>query len=199
VVAGTFEADGDRVRRDAERVLRVLKIERIALFLMFWVQSWKRIPPDVRAALERLQASGKVARYSLSTHNRPLAVEAMEAGWNPVMVRHSAAHRGAEQHIFPRAAALGTSLITFNNTCYARLLRPQDDAPPRASDFYRYTLSYPAVTVCLTAPATLEQLEENLSAMYDPRLPEERRRRLHPYGDAVYREDTIFRRLVRSQ
>jgi HEAT repeat protein len=199
VIAGTFEADGDRVRRDAERVLRVLKIERIALFLMFWVQSWKRIPPDVRAALERLQASGKVARYSLSTHNRALAVEAMEAGWNPVMVRHSAAHRGAEQHIFPRAAELGTSLITFNNTCYARLLRPQDDAPPSASDFYRYTLSHPAVTVCLTAPATLEQLEQNLSAMYDPQLPEERRRRLHAYGDAVYGEDTIFRKLVRSR
>jgi HEAT repeat protein/diketogulonate reductase-like aldo/keto reductase len=213
VIAGTFEADGDRVRRDAERVLRVLRIERIALFLMFWVQSWKRIPPDVRAALEQLQASGKVARYSLSTHNRTLAVEAMEAGWNPVMVRHSAAHRGAEQRIFPRAAELGTSLITFNSTCYARLLRPQDDARepaaacavgslgcgPRASDFYRYTLSYPAVTVCLTAPSTMEQLEENLSAMYDPELPEERRQRLHAYGDAVYREDTIFRKLVRSR
>jgi aryl-alcohol dehydrogenase-like predicted oxidoreductase len=197
VIAGTFEADGPRVRRDAERVLRVLKIERVSLFLMFWVQSWKRIPPDVRAALEQLRTSGKVERYSLSTHNRALAVEAMEAGWDPVMVRHSAAHRGAEQRIFPRAAELGTSLITFNNTCYARLLK-RDDAP-HASDFYRYTLSHPAVTVCLTAPSTLEQLEENLSAMYDPTLPEERRRCLLAHGDGVYREDTVFRKLVRSR
>jgi HEAT repeat protein len=199
VIAGTFEADGKRVQRDAEHVLRTLKIECIALFLMFWVQSWQRITPNVRAALERLQASGKVARYSLSTHNRSLAIEAMEAGWNPVMVRHSAAHRGAEAHIFPRALELGTSLITFNNTCYARLLKPRDDAPPRVSDFYRYTLSYPAVTVCLTAPATLEQLEENLSAMVDLELPEDRRRQLVEYGDEVYREDTIFRKLVRSR
>ena len=198
VIAGTFEADGQRVQRDAERVLRLLKIERISLFLIFWVQSWKRITPEVRAALEQLRTSGKVARYSLSTHNRPLAVEALEAGWNPLMVRHSAAHRNAEQRIFPRAIELGASLITFNNLCYARLLKPRDDAPPRASDFYRYTLSHPAVTVCLTAPATLEQLQENLSVLDDLDLPDDRRRLLHQYGDAVYREDAVFRKLVRS-
>ncbi len=199
VIAGTFEADGKRILRDAERVLRSLKIERISLFLLFWVQSWKRLTPDVRASLDDLQTSGKVARYSLSTHNRTLAVEAMETGWNPLMVRHSAAHRGAEHQLFPRAVELGTSLITFNNTCYGRLLKPRDAVPPCASDFYRYTLAHPAVTVCLTAPATQEQLEENLSAMVDLELPEDRRRRLHEYGDAVYREDTIFRQLVRSR
>jgi diketogulonate reductase-like aldo/keto reductase len=198
LVAGTFEADGKRVRQDAERALRSLGAERLGLFLIFWVQSWDRITPDVRAALERLKDEGKVAAYGLSTHSRPLAVEAMEAGWDPVMVRHSAAHRGAEGRVFPRAAELGVSLITFNNTCYGRLLEPCDGRPaPSAADCYRYSLAQPAVRGCFSAPATVEQLDENLAALRDPALPDERRRRLEEHGASLYREETIFRRLVR--
>jgi hypothetical protein len=197
-VAGTFEADGKRVRQDAERALRSLGAERLGLFLIFWVQSWERVTPDVRAALERLKDEGKVAAYGLSTHSRPLAVEAMEAGWDPVMVRHSAAHRGAEERVFPRAAELGTSLITFNNTCYGRLLEPRDGRPPpSAADCYRFSLAQPAVRCCFSAPATVAQLDENLAVMRDPSLPDERRRRLEEHGASLYREETIFRRLVR--
>jgi HEAT repeat protein len=116
LLAGTFEADGQRIRRDAENVLRSLNIEQIAIFLLFWVQSWRRVTPDVCGALEQLQAEGKIAAFGLSTHSRPLAVEALDTGWDPVMVRHSAAHRGAEQEVFPRAARRGASLITFSNT-----------------------------------------------------------------------------------
>jgi aryl-alcohol dehydrogenase-like predicted oxidoreductase len=177
----------------------MLKIERIAVFLLFWVRAWTRVSPDVRETLQRLQAEGKVGCYGLSTHARPLAIEAMEAGWNPVMVRHSAAHRGAENAVLPRAAALGTSIITFNSTCYGRLLQPHGNRPPpSAADCYRYTLAQPGVTVCLSAPATLEQLEENLTALRDPELPLERRETLLAHGDRVYREDVAFRQLVRS-
>ena len=199
LLAGTFEADGARVRRDAERVLRTLQIERIAIFLLFWVRSWARVTPDVRQALERLKAEGKVAAYGLSTHSRPLAVEALEAGWDPVMVRHSAAHRGAEERVFPRAAQLGTSLITFSSTCYGRLLEPRaGQPPPGAADCYRYTLAQPGVRACLSAPATRAQLEENLTALHDPTLPEDRREYLTAFGRALHQEETTFRRLVRS-
>ncbi len=199
LIAGTFEADGPRVRRDAERALRATKVDRLTLFLLFWVRSWARVTDDVREALERLKAEGKVAAFGLSTHSRPLAVEALEAGWGPLMVRHSAAHRGAEQHIFPRAAALGTGLLTFNNTCYGRLLQPKGDLPaPWPSNCYRYSLAQPGVTACLSAPATLEQLDENLQALRDPDLPDDRRRLLLAQGGRVYEEDTTFRQLVRA-
>jgi aryl-alcohol dehydrogenase-like predicted oxidoreductase/HEAT repeat protein len=199
VIAGTFEADGARVRRDAEGALRALKVGRLALFLLFWVRSWDRVSPDVREALEQLKAEGKVAAFGLSTHSWPLAVEAMVAGWGPVMVRHSAAHRGAEERVFARAAELGVRVITFNNTCYGRLLEPfAGMAPPRASDCYRYTLEQPAVCCCLTAPATREQLEENLSALRDPALPDDRRQALLAFGAALYREERTFRKLVRE-
>jgi hypothetical protein len=197
-IAGTFEADGARVTRDCERALRLLQIDRLSLFLIFWVQSWDRIGPDVREALERLKQSGKVAMYSLSTHNRPLAIEAIESDWNPVMVRHSVAHRGAEDRILPKAREKGTTIITFNNTCYGRLLRPVG-AIPDAADCYRYTLAQPGVSVCLSAPATMEQLDENLQAFRDPVLPVERMGPLRSQGDRVYQEDAVFRKLVRTR
>jgi HEAT repeat protein len=198
-IAGTFEADGSRIERDAERVLRTLKIERLTIFLLFWVQSWQRVSPDVREALDRLKASGKIAAFGLSTHSRPLAIEALQAGWDPVMVRHSAAHRGAEEAVLPRAAELGRSIITFNNTCYGRLLRPHSgQKPPSAADCYRYCLAQPGVTMCLSAPATLDQLDENLTSLREPELSEERRQRLRAFGDLVYQEDVVFRKLVRA-
>jgi HEAT repeat protein len=198
LLAGTFEADGRRIRRDAEGVLRSLKIEKIAIFLLFWVQSWQRITPDVRETLEQLKTEGKITAFGLSTHSRPLAIEALDAGWDPVMVRHSAAHRGAEKQIFPRAAQRGTSLITFSNTCYGRLLQPHNGmAPPVAADCYRYTLMQPGVRACLSAPATLAQLEENLAALRDPDLPAERRDYLLSFGEKRYEEEVVFRKLVR--
>jgi hypothetical protein len=199
LLAGTFEADGPQIERDAARMLRALQVERIAVFLLFWVQSWQRVTSDVRAALERLKAAGKIAAYGLSTHSRSLAVEAIDAGWDPVMIRHSAAHRGAEVQVFPRAVEFGTSLITFSNTCYGRLLEPHDGmAPPSASDCYRYAMMQSGVRACLSAPASLAQLEENLKALHDPALPEERRAYLQAFGDRLYKEETMFRKCVRD-
>jgi hypothetical protein len=198
LLAGTFEADGRQIRRDAETVLRTLKIERIAIFLLYWVQSWQRVTPDVRETLEQLKAAGKIAAFGLSTHSRPLAVEALDAGWDPVMVRHSAAHRGAEEEVFPRAAQRGASLITFSNTCYGRMLQPHNGMPPPpAADCYRYTLMQPGVRACLSAPASLAQLDDNLAALRDPVLPEERRNYLLAFGERLYEEETVFRRFVR--
>jgi aryl-alcohol dehydrogenase-like predicted oxidoreductase len=147
-----------------------------------------------------LQQSGKIASFSLSTHNRALAVEAMTRGWNPVMVRHSAAHRGAEQQVLPQAVVLGTSIITFNNTCYGRLLQPHPgSSPPRCGDCYRYSLAQPGVSVCLSAPATLAQLEENLEVLRAPELPAERWQHLVEHGRRVYEEDRVFRQWVRGR
>ncbi|MDB5312465.1 MAG: repeat protein [Gemmataceae bacterium] len=200
LLAGTFEADGAKVRKDAERALRNLKLDQLGVFLVFWVQSWARITDDVRDALERLKAEGKVQAFGLSTHNRSLAVEAVRDGWNPVMVRHSAAHRKAEAEVFPVARAHGTSVITFNNTCYGRLLDPGENGERgfRPADCFRFTLATPGVSACFTAPATPEQLDENLNALRNPELADDVRDRLIRRGEWLYREDTVFRRTIRA-
>lgn len=195
LLAGTFEADPARIRKDVERALRNLKIERLSVFLIFWTQSWRRVTLDVREELERLKADGLVQVFGLSTHNRALARDAIRDGWNPVMVRHSAAHRKAETEVFSHALERGTSILTFNNTCYGRLLHDTF----QASDCFRYTLNTPGVSACFTAPSTLEQLEENLLALRDPHLPENRRAALLARGEWMYREDTVFRKTVRAE
>lgn len=197
MVAGTFEAEGKRIRTDVERALRMLKVEQLGLFLVFWVQSWDRMTDDLRATLDKLQAEGKVRSIGLSSHNRPLLVRAMQEGWNPVMARHSAGHRGAETGVFPFVPP-GTSLITFNNLCYGRLLQPVAGlTPPTPADCYRYTLSFPQVTACWSAPATVEQLEHNLAVLRDPHLSDEKRDHLERFGAALYREEKVFEQLVR--
>jgi hypothetical protein len=195
VLAGTFEADPVRVRKDVERVLRNLKLERLSIFLIFWTQSWQRVTPDVREALEKLKREGLVQTFGLSTHNRGIARDAILEDWNPVMVRHSAAHRKAEAEVFSHALQHGTSIITFNNTCYGRLLDPSF----RPSDCFRYTLATPGVSACFTAPATVEYLEENLDALRNPELSEDVRERLLKRGEWMYREDTVFRKTVRAE
>jgi aryl-alcohol dehydrogenase-like predicted oxidoreductase len=195
LLAGTFEADPTRIRKDVERALRNLKLERLSVFLIFWTQSWRRVTPDVRDELERMKTDGLVQVFGLSSHNRALAREAILDGWNPVMVRHSAAHRKAETEVFPHTVERGTSILTFNNTCYGRLLHDTF----RPSDCFRYTLSASGVSACFTAPSTLEQLEENLLALRDPHLPEDRRAALPARGEWMYREDTAFRKTVRAE
>lgn len=198
-VAGTFEAEPKRIVRDAERALRMLKVERLGLFLIFWVQSWDRLTDDVRSAVAQLKADGKAATVGLSSHDRPLLVRAMEEGWNPIMARHSAAHRGAERIVFPKAVERGTTVLTFNNLCYGRMLRPVAGLPPPdPADCYRYSLNQPGVAACWSAPATLDQLDANLRALADPTLSDERREELVRFGAALYREETVFRRLIRE-
>ena len=195
LLAGTFEADPAKIRKDVERALRNLKLERLSVFLIFWTQSWQRVTPDVREALEKLKADGLVQVFGLSTHNRGIARDAILDGWNPVMVRHSAAHRKAETDVFPHAIERGTSILTFNNTCYGRLLDPSF----RPSDCFRYTLNTPGVSACFTAPSTLEYLEENLDALRNPELPDDVREKLLKRGEWMYREDTVFRKTVRAE
>jgi HEAT repeats len=199
-MAGTFEATPKRVRADAERALRRLRIDRVALFVLYWTRNWDRLDDDLRSVLDDLKREGKVQTTMVSTHDRTLAVEAIAGGYDPVMVRHSAAHRSAERAVFPRAVEAGASVITFNNTCYGRLLRPRGDRPaPSAADCYRYSLSQPGVSMCLSAPATVAQLADTLAVVRDPVLSEERRAHLIAWGDELYREEKLFQQTIRSR
>jgi HEAT repeat protein len=194
ILAGTFEADPAKIRKDAERAVRNLKLDRLSIFLIFWTQSQQRLTPDVREALEKLKRDGIVQVFGLSTHNRGIACDAIFEGWDPVMVRHSAAHRKAETEVFPHARERGTAVLTFNNTCYGRLLDPSF----RPSDCFRYTLNTPGVSACFTAPSTIEYLEENLDTLRNPELPDDVREKLLKRGEWMYREDTVFRKTVRA-
>ncbi len=197
LIAGSFEADPREIRRDAEKALRLLRVDAIDVFVLFWVRSAARMNDDVVEVLTRLRDDGLIKTHGLSTHRRDLAAEAIEQGWPSVMVRHNAAHRGAETEVFPLAQARGAGVLTFSNICYGRMLRPEWGSPPTAAECYRYSLSQPGVTTCISGPRDLDQLRENLPVLADPSLDPERIASLQRYGAHVHQDNRRFFELMR--
>jgi hypothetical protein len=203
LVCGTFEATAAAIRRDAERALRMLGVEQLPAFFLFWARSEARLGDEALSALARLRDEGKVALQGVSSHDRPLLSRALRLGLPLVMLRHSAAHTGAESVVLPEAAALGAGVITFTNLCYGQLLLPRPalglGPPPLAPALYRYSLSQPGVSACVSAPRSLGELRDNLSVLGAPLLPEPEQERLRQFGRAVYVDGRAFLELLRSR
>ena len=188
MICGTFEAEPKKIAKDIDNALRILKIDCLDVFLLFWSRSTLRFGEDTIAMLESAKTSGKIRQFGLSTHQWQLAHDQIDIGWSPVMVRHNLAHRSAETKVFPKAAQHDTRIFSFNTTCYGRLI--QAGIPAR--DCIRYSLHQAEIDLILTAPATAEQLAENLSALDASPLTESQIADWRKVGDAVYRNNKAF-------
>jgi len=145
--------------------------------------------------LQRLTDSGKVRFVGMSSHKRPLfprvAREEVKAPADFFHVRYNAVHTGAEQDVFPhlpREDRPGVGIYTA--TCWRKLLKPRlippGERPLSAADCYRFVLSNPDVDLCLTAPATAPQMEDNLKALDAGPLDEEEMARVRRIGKYIY-------------
>lgn len=200
VIAGSFHADRASLTHDLELTRKRLQRDTIDLFLLFWVRSAARLGPEALDALREFQARGWIRSYGFSTHDRAIGVAAIETGdWPVIMTRHSAAHDGAERELLPAAAAAGVGVLGFSALCYGRMLDGSSVLPsgPSAAECYRYSLSQPAVTACISAPQTHRELLENLAVLDDPRLDAERQDVLRAHGREVYADNVRFNRLLR--
>lgn len=205
VVAGTYYAGADGIRADVERTLKQLRFDWIDVFLLFWVRSAERVSAEDFRALEKLRSEGKIRTFGFSSHDRAICVDALKrAPWPVVMTRHSAAHPGAEETVFPAAISRGTGVLTFTATCYGRLLRPTGQTSdsttielPTAADCYRYSLSQPGVSACLTAPRNRDELLENLEVLDGETLESGLMTAIRTHGAAVRAENRRFDTLVR--
>lgn len=203
IVAGTFHGDRRGIERDVDAALRRLRTDRLDVFLLFWARSDGRLDDDAFAVLADLKARGKIRTAGFSTHDRALALRAIEAQpFDVLMTRHSAAHPGAEAALLPAAQARGVGVITFSALCYGRLLRRPPGAPadaplPSAADCYRYSLSQPGVSVCLSAPRRVRELRENLAALAQPSLAAPAQAALREHGARCRAEDRRFDALIR--
>lgn len=186
------------VRRAFERRLRQLRTDHIDFFLFLGVMKEKEMPPQVVEDLVRLREEGKVRGIGLSTHDRTFAGRlASEGLLDTFMIRYNAAHRGAEQDIFPHLSAHNPTLISYTATRWSFLVRrprnwPRDGRIPTAPMCYRFVLSNPHVDVCLTAPRNMKQLEENLTSLREGPLPEEDMAFMREFGDAVHHTKKYF-------
>jgi aryl-alcohol dehydrogenase-like predicted oxidoreductase len=111
-----------------------------------------------------------------------------------LMVRYNAAHRGAETQVFPQlrsADGAKPGLVSYTATRWGTLLdsryTPPGQRTPTAVDCYRFVLSQPQVDVCLTGPATAEQLAANLQALELGPLSNEELHWMRTVGDQVHR------------
>jgi aryl-alcohol dehydrogenase-like predicted oxidoreductase len=68
-------------------------------------------------------------------------------------------------------------IAIYTATCWGKLVKrrrvPAGGRPLPPADCYRFVLSHPDVNVCVTAPSTAAQLEENLEALDAGPLDEE--------------------------
>lgn len=199
VLAGSYEADARTITRDAERALRRLRRDALGAMLLFWVRSPARLSDEAFGAMVRLKETGKVRAIGFSTHLRELAAAAIvERPWDVVMTRHSAAHPGMESTLLPVARERGVGVITFSALVYSRMLTPDPTGERvEAADCYRYSLTQPGVSVCLSAPRRQRELEENLAVLRAPMLDAVKVERLREHGARVRADNRAFRSLVR--
>jgi aryl-alcohol dehydrogenase-like predicted oxidoreductase len=209
IVGGTYEGDRVGIERDVKRALRRLGTDYLDVFLLFWTRSPQRLSEEALASLRALKQAGRIRAFGFSTHDRDLAERAIVSGaWEVVMTRHSAAHPGAEDRLLPLAIEHGVGVLSFSALCYTRLLQAPSPAQasrapplaslPAAAECYRYSLSQPGVSACLSAPRNHRQLRENLSVLSAPPLPLPRQQALRAHGQGVRDQNRRFDALLRK-
>jgi aryl-alcohol dehydrogenase-like predicted oxidoreductase len=186
------------IRKTLERRLRQFRTNYIDIFLFLGVTRTKEFPEKAREQMVQLREEDKVRAIGMSCHDRKFAgLLAANGALDTLMIRYNAAHRGAEQDIFPHLSQHNPGIISYTATRWTYLLRkskgwPKNGRIPTAGECYRFVLSNPHVHVCLTAPRNLKQLQENLDAIRQGPLPEDDMQFMKEFGDAVHRQNRWF-------
>jgi predicted aldo/keto reductase-like oxidoreductase len=177
IVCVQFEA---RTEKDAQRELKHLLLELHTDYLdvltFYYVEEqteWQEIvgPGGALQFCRRAQRDGQVRFLGLTSHQRPLAALAAQSGLiDLLMIRYNAAHRGAEEEIFPITTLRGMPVVAYTCLRWGALLRTTPEDPPGffvspAPAWYRFVLQNPSVTVALMAPDNLAELEEDLAVL----------------------------------
>jgi aryl-alcohol dehydrogenase-like predicted oxidoreductase len=181
---------GWQVRRGAERALKVLGVEYLDLYQLYWLGRLSAWTEGTITELVKLKEEGKVRAIGISIHDRQRAgMLAADSVLDLLMIRYNAAHPGAERDIFPHLARRKPAIVAYTATSWRKLLaRPRgwDGPVPSAGDCYRFCLSNPHVDIVLTAPASLTELEQNLAALQKGPLSEDELAWMRRFGQVVH-------------
>lgn len=178
-----------------ESCLRRLRTDYIDIFHIFWLGDGK-LGSRMLEKLQSLREEGKIRNIAVSTHSRRYAGELVRKGeLDVLMMRYNAAHRGAEQDIFPFLATSDPGVVSYTATRWRKLLRAPrgwKGRVPTAGECYRFVLGNPHVDVCLTAPRNARELSENLAAVAAGPLAPEEMDFMGWFGDEVRRQQRFF-------
>jgi aryl-alcohol dehydrogenase-like predicted oxidoreductase len=196
VLARTFfwGLGGRRLESFVDRWLRKLGLE----WVDFLFQDVGKPPSqELMDRVHRLRESGKVRFLGFSSHTRPflgqIASGEVKLPVDFFHVRYNAVHTGAEQDVFPHLQEKDRpGVVVFTATDWRKLLKPNrmpaGERPLTAAECYRFVLSHPDVSVCLTAPSNEAQMEENLAALAAGPLDKEEMARVRRIGERIYRK-----------
>jgi predicted aldo/keto reductase-like oxidoreductase len=140
----------------------------------------------------RLKEKGLVRFIGLSGHNRKLFPKLYKDGALDIFhIRYNAVHRGAETETFPFLTGdARPGVVSFTGTAWGKLLKPKKMPPgekaPTAAECYRFVLSNPAVDVCMTGAATIEQMRQNLEVLGQGPMTDEELLHMRRIGDYIY-------------
>jgi aryl-alcohol dehydrogenase-like predicted oxidoreductase len=196
--AGNLIITYQNLRKALEKRLRQLKTEYLDIFYFLGVTKEKEFPERAREEMLRFKEEGKVRAIGMSSHDRAFAGKlAAENSLDVLMVRYNAAHRGAEQDIFPHLKKYNPGVVSFTATRWRYLMRqprgwPKSEQLPSAGMAYRYVLSNPHVHLCMMAPSNIKQFKLNLAEINNGKLDAEEEAFMLKFGDAVYHQKKWF-------
>jgi len=173
-----------------EKALRSLALDHIDILLLGWYNHRPR--QKMIDKVLTMKEKGLFRYLALSGHNRKLFPElAREGLFDLFHIRYNAAHRGAERETFPFLPVNGRpGMVTYTATRWGQLLNPKKmppgESPPSASDCYRFSLSNPAVDVCLCGPKDEAQMKEALKTLALGPLSMEEMERMKKIGDYLH-------------
>ncbi len=140
---------------------------------------------------QQIKAKGLCRFLAISGHQRSLFPQMdEEAQFDLFHVRYNAAHRGAEEEIFPHLKKKNRpGIVSYTATRWGQLLNPKKMPPgevmPKPSDCYRFALSNPSVDVCMCGPRNMKQMQEALPALELGPLDEDAMERMKRIGNYV--------------
>ncbi|MFC1522912.1 aldo/keto reductase [Elusimicrobiota bacterium] len=191
IVLQSYSRWGGLLKATLKSGLKKLKQDYADVLLLGWYNS---LPSNrvMDTALE-LKQKGVIKAIAISSHNRPaFQTYVKDPRFDIIMVRYNAAHRGAEKDTFPHLENSDPrpGVVTYTTTRWRHLINPQfmppDTKTPTAGDCYRFVLANPNVDVCMSGPASMREMEENLAAVEKGPMSDEEMAWMRKVGDHIY-------------
>ncbi len=185
----SYARTGHLMERVFKSRLHSMGIERADILVLGW---HNRRPSSGLVKRARAMKAKNLCRFiAMSGHQRRLFPQ-MEADgqFDLFHVRYNAAHRGAEEEIFPHVQGHGRpGIVSYTATRWGQLLNPKNmpsgDSVPAPSDCYRFAMSNPAVDVCMCGPKNIDEMRAALAALELGPLSEKGMQRMKRIGDHV--------------
>ena len=204
IAAQLYAHTADCALREIAGYLAEMRTDYLDVLTFYYLENeneWETIlsKNGAMTMLEELKSVKVLRAVGVTSHQRLLAAKlAQYDQLDCLMIRYNAAHRGAEEEVFPVTEQQRLPVISYTGLRWGALLKPTPEdppgfRPPPAPDWYRFTLCHPSVTVSLMAPNGRAELEENLKVLDDWHgLSRKEYGKLRDHGSRVQRHVRLF-------